>query len=267
MTLSFQMMGIAAISLLFLAAWALARKWNNYSIVDSLWAYAIGLLGIGWLTAGGHGFPQHGLLAGLLGLWSLRLGSHLQRRIRRAHPEEDSRYLKLREIWKGRVPQAFFWYFQGQALSVVILALPFLMIASGSDSTWKVWHTVGLAVVVTGILGEAIADAQMSGFKSRKPAESAVCQEGLWKYSRHPNYFFESVIWVGFYLFACGSPWGWTMIHAPSIIIFLLLKVTGIPPSEASAVRRKGDAYRRYQQTTSAFIPWPPRALTHHFPS
>ncbi len=101
----------------------------------------------------------------------------------------------------------------------------------------------------------------MARFKKGKPGKNEICREGLWRYSRHPNYFFESVIWLGFYTYACGSAWGWTTIHAPAIIVFLLLKVTGIPPTEASAVRRKGDAYRRYQETTSAFIPWPPRRL------
>jgi steroid 5-alpha reductase family enzyme len=101
----------------------------------------------------------------------------------------------------------------------------------------------------------------MAGFKARNKDSRAVCQDGLWNYSRHPNYFFEAVIWSGFYIFACGSEWGWTAVHAPVAIIYLLLRVTGIPPTEAAAVLRKGDAYRNYQKTTSAFVPWPPRRI------
>ena len=101
----------------------------------------------------------------------------------------------------------------------------------------------------------------MSAFKASNSNSKAVCQDGLWRYSRHPNYFFEAVIWLGFYLFACGSEWGWAMVHAPAMIIYLLLRVTGIPPTEAAAVIRKGDAYRRYQKSTSAFIPWPPKEI------
>lgn len=259
-------LGIGLMAVLFIVAWVWARKCDNYSLVDAVWAFGIGLTGCLWLVAGGGG-AKHWVAGGLLGLWSLRLGWHLQRRIRRAHPEEDARYAKLREVWTGRVASAFFWFFQAQAISVVLLALPFLLIAMDPDGAWSGWEAAGLAVALIGISGESLADSQMSRFKAGKPGKpgkpdsKAVCQEGLWRYSRHPNYFFEAVIWIGFYLYACGSDWGWATIHAPAAIIYLLLRVTGIPPTEAAAVLRKGDAYRRYQETTSPFIPWPPKRV------
>lgn len=252
--------GVALMVLVFLLAWVWAWKCDNYSLVDAVWAFGIGMTGILWLACSGMWSPKHWIAGGLLALWSLRLGWHLQRRIRRAHPEEDARYAKLRQVWLGKVPFSFFWFFQAQALSVVVLALPFLLIAMDRDMNWSLWETAGLAVAVFGIFGEGLADRQMTRFKQKKPGPQAVCQEGLWRYSRHPNYFFEAVIWIGFYIFACGSEWGWAMVHAPAAIIFLLLRVTGIPPTEAAAVIRKGDAYRRYQATTSPFIPWPPRS-------
>ena len=86
-----------------------------------------------------------------------------------------------------------------------------------------------------------------------------MCDAGLWRYSRHPNYFFEWLVWVAFFVFASASPWGWLGVIAPAAMLFLLLRVTGIPLTEEQAVRSKGEAYRRYQQRTSAFIPWPPR--------
>lgn len=252
--------GLGLISLVFAAAWMLAVRRDNYSIVDAVWALGIGLVGVLWFVACGDRSPKILVAGGMLLMWSLRLGLHLERRIRKAHPEEDARYAKLREVWEGRVAAAFFWFFQGQALSVVLLALPFLLIAVDPDRSWSHRETAGLVVTLIGISGEALADAQMSRFKSRKPGAAEICREGLWRYSRHPNYFFESVIWMGFYTYACGSAFGWTTFHAPVIITFLLIKVTGIPPTEASAVRRKGDAYRVYQQTTSAFVPWPPKS-------
>lgn len=247
----------------FAAAWAWARKLENYSIVDAVWAFAIGLAACIWLCLG-HGDPLKRLVAGtLVAAWSLRLGWHLQRRIRRAHPEEDSRYAKLREHWHSRVDTSFFYFFQGQALLALLMALPFFLVAQDTGA-WRVWETLGLGLSLIAISGETLADHQMTLFKRANKDSKSVCREGLWRYSRHPNYFFESLIWLGFYLFACGSSGGWTMIHAPAIILFLLLRVTGVPPTEAAALARKGDAYRDYQRTTSAFIPLPPLATPPH---
>lgn len=248
-------------SLVFLLAWIWARKCDNYSLVDAVWAFGIGLMGGLWLVLNGAHSIKHSVAIALLVMWSTRLGWHLQRRIRWAHPDEDSRYAKLREVWSGRESSAFFWFFQAQGISVILLALPFLLIAMDSDASWSMWESAGLAVTLIGIFGEGLADAQMSGFKVRNYDSKSVCQDGLWRYSRHPNYFFEAIIWIGFYIYACGSEWGWAMIYAPAIIIYLLLRVTGIPPTEAAAVLRKGDAYRNYQKSTSPFIPWPPRRI------
>lgn len=251
--------GSVGMALVFTFAWVWAVRCNNYSLVDAVWAYGTGLLSVSWLLLVGGSGVKYWVAAGLVGAWSVRLGWHLHRRIRRFHPEEDARYAKLREVWKGRVRSAFFWFFQAQAISVILLALPFLMIAVDIDSSWSLWETAGMVIALTGILGEGRADAQMARFKAGNSDSRAVCQDGLWHYSRHPNYFFEAMIWVGFYTYACGSSLGWTMIHAPAMILFLLIKVTGIPPTEAAAVLRKGDAYRRYQKSTSAFIPWFPK--------
>lgn len=244
----------------FLLGWLWSRKIDNYSLIDAFWAFGIGITAVFWLALG-EWTLKHGVAAVMIGLWSLRLGGHLQKRIRKHHPIEDSRYAKLREIWQGSVASKFFWLFQAQALSVILLAIPFLMISQDADSTWGLWESAGLLVWTAGILGESVADSQMAAFKQENHSSSVVCRSGLWYYSRHPNYFFESVIWMGFYVFACGSPWGWTTFHAPVLITSLLLFVTGIPPTEASAVKRKGEAYRLYQKSTSAFIPWFPKKL------
>jgi steroid 5-alpha reductase family enzyme len=255
------MMGCGAAIAIFLLAWLFAKKWDNYSLVDAVWAVGIGVVGCLWMVVTGESVVKHWVAGLLLLIWSLRLGWYLQRRIRRHYPEEDARYLKLREVWSGRVPTAFFWFFQAQGISVVVLAFPFLLIAADADYTWSFWEYFGLAVTLVGISGESLADFQMSSFKSKNRNSDAVCQQGLWRYSRHPNYFFEGVIWIGFYVYACGSMWGWMTIYAPTIIIFLLLRVTGIPPTEAAAVLRKGEAYRRYQKTTNSFIPWTPKKI------
>lgn len=251
--------GWVSMALMFACAWKWALKLDNYSLVDVFWALGIGITAVLWLLLPlDGGSAKHHTAAVLIGCWSLRLSSHLARRIHTAHPEEDARYGELRERWKGREKAMFFGFFQMQALSVVILALPFIFIGTdgGQLGTWEV---VGTAVCILAISGEALADHQMNAFKKRNKGRKAVCDVGLWRYSRHPNYFFEFLIWVGFYLFACGSGQGWLMLHAPLIIFFLLLRVTGVPPSEASSLASKGDAYRAYQQTTSVFLPLPPR--------
>ncbi len=258
MTSSQLIIALAGNIAIFTAAWAFCVKIKNFSPVDAFWAICIGLTSLFFLLSQNPN-PKQITAAILIGAWAARLGFHLARRIANHHPEEDSRYTKLREVWKGRENSAFFWFFQGQAISVFLLALPFYLIAADPDPGWSALHIAGAIVAAIGLIGETIADKQMSIFKSGDPDPKSVCQKGLWRYSRHPNYFFESVIWTGFFLFAAGSPWGWTTIYAPAIITYLLLKVTGIPPTEASALKRKGEAYRKYQRTTSPFIPLPPK--------
>jgi steroid 5-alpha reductase family enzyme len=106
------------------------------------------------------------------------------------------------------------------------------------------------------ILGEAIADAQLKRFKSKPENKGKVCDAGLWNYSRHPNYFFESMIWVGYFLVSLNADYGWVGVLSPITIILLLFRVTGIPMTEEQALRSKGDAYKEYQRTTSVFVPW-----------
>ena len=250
---------VAAVVVLdFIAGWWFGRKINNYSLVDAMWAFWIGLASVIYSVLG-TGDLEKRIASGIIAaIWGGRLAYHLQKRIRFHHPAEDSRYRKLREVWKGRVSSAFFWFFQAQALSVLFLTIPYFLIARDS-SPWGGFETAGLTIALIGISGETLADYQMSQFKLYDKRSSSVCRNGLWKYSRHPNYFFEMVVWIGVYLFACGSAWGWTTFFAPVTITFLLLKVTGIPPTEASALKRKKAAYREYQRTTSPFIPLPPK--------
>lgn len=251
---------VAALVVLdFTSGWWFGGKIKNYSLVDAMWAFWIGLAGVIYSFFGTGDLDKRIAAGSMTAIWGFRLSYYLQKRIRKHHPEEDLRYQKLREVWEGRVSSAFFWFFQAQAISVLLLALPYFLISRDS-SPWGVFETIGFTIAVIGISGEILADHQMSEFKSRDTRSSSVCRNGLWKYSRHPNYFFEMVIWIGIYLFACGSAWGWTTFFAPATVTFLLLKVTGIPPTEASAVKRKGAAYREYQRSTSPFIPLPPKS-------
>ena len=139
--------------------------------------------------------------------------------------------------------------------------VPFFLIGINDYPDWSTIEVTGCLLLLISILGEAIADRQLAVFKHQHHHTSLVCQQGLWKYSRHPNYFFEMLIWMSFYLVASGLPHGWMTFYVPATMIFLLIKVTGIPPAEASSLRSKGKAYLHYQQTTSVLIPWFPKNL------
>jgi steroid 5-alpha reductase family enzyme len=118
---------------------------------------------------------------------------------------------------------------------------------------------LGFSVWLVAILGESLADRQLAAFKADPSNRGKVCSAGLWKFSRHPNYFFEWLVWVALFLFALPAPWGWTTIFAPALMLFFLLRVTGIPYTEQQSLRSRGEAYRSYQRTTSAFVPWFPK--------
>jgi steroid 5-alpha reductase family enzyme len=146
-----------------------------------------------------------------------------------------------------------------QAVSVVLLLAPMFVVALNGRPGIQPLEWVGAFVWLIGLSGEAVSDAQMSTFRAKPENKGKVCEDGLWYYSRHPNYFFESVIWLGYGIFALASPYGWITLYAPALIWFLLLKVTGIPFAEETSIRTRGDLYRDYQRRTSAFIPLPKR--------
>jgi steroid 5-alpha reductase family enzyme len=248
---------LCALCVAFLGLYACARHLDNYGIVDIAWSYAFALLalGYGFLAAGWP--PRRFLVAAIVTVWAGRLGTHLLVRIAAKHPEEDGRYRQLRRDWGSGFRSKMAGFFVMQAASVVVLGIPFLAAASNRSPSFSRLEWTGAALWLISIGGEALADAQLASF--RKASPGAVCDAGLWKYSRHPNYFFEWLVWVSYALFAFASPLGWIGIASPACILFLLLRVTGIPATEQQSIRSKGEAYLRYQGRTSAFVPLPPR--------
>ncbi len=252
---------VAPIIVLFAVAWVMAQRIRNYSIVDVVWTYSL-LVIVGLYLAGVSTITHRAwVVAGLAALWSLRLGTHLLVRIIKHHPHVDPRYEVLQKRWHGKEATEFFWFYQMQGISMILMSGPFLAaIVNPSTQGLSVVEWFGVVVCLIGVAGEGLADAQAAAFKRNPANKGKICRTGLWKWSRHPNYFFESVTWVGFWLFACGSPWGWVTVFAPAGITYLLLRVTGIPLTEECSVKSKGEAYREYQRTTSAFIPLPAKS-------
>ena len=251
----------AGLALTFIGVFAIARRLDNFGVVDIAWSYAFAALALFYAAAGTTGWPpRRALIATLVTVWSLRLGTHLYRRVMSHHPTEDTRYQELRRAWAANFTAKMFWFFQSQALSVVVLGLPFLLIVRNPAAALHPLEYAATALWLIAVIGEATADAQLARFRHDPANRGQVCAIGLWRLSRHPNYFFEWLIWVAYFVFALASPWGCFAIIAPGGILYLLLRVTGIPMTEAQSLRSKGDAYRRYQATTSAFIPWLPRS-------
>jgi steroid 5-alpha reductase family enzyme len=250
---------LAGLCAAFLAVYGIARRLDNYGVVDIAWSYAFAAVAATYALAG-PGWPtRRALLAAMATVWSARLGTHLLVRVAKKHPEEDGRYRQLRKDWGSAFRIRMAGFFQLQALSVILLAIPFLAACANPAPRLGPLEWAGAAVWLVAISGEALADAQLAAFKRAPAPQGAVCDVGLWRYSRHPNYFFEWLIWVGFFLFGSGSPWGWVGVLSPACILYLLLRVTGIPATEEQSLRSKGEAYRRYQERTSAFVPLPTR--------
>lgn len=254
------LLALGALCAAFAGLYFVCRRLDNYGFVDVAWAYAFAPVATFYAAAGPGWLPRRLLIAALAGAWSLRLGTHLLRRVAAHHPVEDGRYVQLRRDWAGVFAPKMFGFFQLQAAAVALLAVPFVFPAVDASPGFHPLELAGAGLWLLALAGESVADAQLAAFKRDPGNRGRVCAVGLWRYSRHPNYFFEWLVWVAFFLIALPSPWGWLAVVAPAAILHLLLRVTGIPLNEEQAVRSKGDAYRRYQRTTNAFFPWFPRA-------
>jgi steroid 5-alpha reductase family enzyme len=244
---------------LFLATWWLSQRLDNYSLVDVTWSLAFAPVVILYASTGTGWAPRRLVIAALVATWSLRLGLYLWGRVARHHPKEDARYAILRQDWAPHLPRTFLFFFLAQAALVWLLTLPVYLICSNASGRYSAWEIAGAVLWFVALFGEGLADAQLKQFKHSNSDPHAVCQQGLWHYSRHPNYFFQSLLWWGLFLMALPQPWGWLTLLAPLSMLYFLLRVTGIPLTEQLAVASKGAAYQHYQQTTSAFLPLPRR--------
>ena len=249
-------LSLALCSLLMIAVWVTGVRIKNMGIVDIAWSAGFTpVAGLYYFLAPGD--PSRKLLITLMvTFWSARLGSHLYRRVMGHHPVEDARYAQYREKWGSSYNFKMFWFFQIQAALLWALTFPFLLACFNPNPIILPLEWIGVALWALGLLGESLADRQLSRFTARPENKGKVCQKGLWNYSRHPNYFFEWVIWVGYFVFALGQPGGWWSIYCPLIMLHFLINVTGVKLAEEGSLKRRGDAYRAYQMSTSAFVPW-----------
>lgn len=254
------LLGWLGSALVMLALWGIQVRTKDASAVDVAWAALMGVLAIFYAVVGAGDGSRRGLMAILTGAWAFRLALYLLTNRILGKPE-DGRYQQLRRNWGANANRNFFLFFQAQAGFDLVFSIPFLVVAYNRAPGLAWTDLLGAAVVVVAILGESIADRQLARFRADPRNRGTTCREGLWRYSRHPNYFFEWLHWWAYPLLAAGSPWWWVTLVGPLFMLYLLFKVTGIPATEAQALRSRSD-YAEYQRTTSAFVPWFPRRQT-----
>lgn len=247
-----------AAMLLMLVVFVLQRRLKNDGIVDVAWAYSLGLSAL-LLAALGPGDISRRVFLGIAaGLWSLRLGTYLLRD-RVLSGKEDGRYIMLREGWGDNAARNLFLFDQAQAFFVALFALAYLPVAYAVPEV-QLWQVIaaGLLAAVS-LVGETLADRQLAAWRRNPANQGKTCRLGLWRYSRHPNYFFEWLHWWIYPLLAWGGAFWWVSFLGPVIMFIFLYRITGIPFTEMQALRSRGEDYARYQATTSGFIPWPPK--------
>lgn len=235
-------------------AWLVQRRLGNAGIVDGFWAWALGSLALWFAWVGSGPVAVRFELALMGGLWGLRLGSYLWRRNWRT--AEDFRYAELRSSWGPQASARLFWFFQFQNLFTLALAGSAFAPAAWQTTSPGPWAlALAGAVWLLAVGGEAIADAQMQAFKRRPDQHAQVCDVGLWRHSRHPNYFFECVHWLAYVPLSWGNPWWPVSLLAPLVMVLLLMRISGIPLLEARLVLTR-PGYRDYMARTPALIPW-----------
>jgi steroid 5-alpha reductase family enzyme len=241
-----------------LALWFVQERTRNAGIVDVGWAASFtGVAALFGATAATSrlSFLPIGLV---VVVWSTRLASYLVTR-GAATGAEEGRYVTLRQRWALRANKRFFVFFQAQAALAALLSIAFVV--PFVEEAWDngALRILGVMLSLGGVLGEAMADAQLARWKRDPANRGKVCDTGLWSYSRHPNYFFEWCVWLGFAIYGLAFAGGWIAFLGQGIILASIFGVTGIPPTEAQAIQSKGEAYRQYQRRVSKFVPMPPK--------
>lgn len=247
-----------AAAVCFALLWWRQLRTRDATSVDAAWSAAIGLAGL-VSAATGDGAPvQRGLSAALAGVWSGRLTLHLLRDRVFGHAGEDGRYRAMREFWGTLAPRRFFWFYQAQAVAALLFAAPFWCLAQHGAAQPSGLQYAGLGLWALAQAGEAVADRQLAAHRRAPASRGRACRRGLWRWSRHPNYFCEWLSWCGIGLVAAPAA-GWFALLQPVVMLLLVRFVSGVPWTELQALKSRGDDYRRYQRETNAFLPWPPR--------
>jgi steroid 5-alpha reductase family enzyme len=247
---------------LFVLAWALCVAQRDVTPVDSLWALGMGVTAVSTFIQTGGGTPRRLLLTGICVAWALRLGGYLLWRWRDHGP--DGRYVRMLDKAKA---ERGWGYGQAAFRLVFMLQMPMLWLVclpvqlgqiSAQPAQLGPLGLAGAALALFGVAFESLADGQLVAFKKNAANAGKVLDTGLWRYTRHPNYFGDACVWVGLWLVAAETSLGLFSFVGPAYLIFTLTRWSGVPTVEGRMRRRKPD-YEDYMRRTSGFVPWPPK--------
>jgi steroid 5-alpha reductase family enzyme len=253
------------LSLAMMGAWLAQWRTHNAGWVDVVWTFALGAAGVTYaLLPGAGASPRQWLVAALVLAWSLRLGVHLAERTWRG--PEDRRYAQFRQDWGAGYEARMFGLLQVQAVAAAVLALSMLL-AAHNPAPLGVKDLAAPVILVVAVCGAGLADVQLERFRRDPANRGLVCSHGLWRWSRHPNYFFEWLGWFAYPALAIDVhglyPLGWLALSGPAFMYALLVHVSGIPPLERQMLRTRGAAYAEYRARTGAFFPAVPPRRAH----
>jgi steroid 5-alpha reductase family enzyme len=238
--------------------WLISLAARNSSIVDVFWGLGFIIASCIYFVLAPEGFMQRKWVINILvTVWGLRLALYI---FWRNHGKgEDYRYKKFRaEAGASWWWKSFFKVFLLQGVLIVLISTPLLAAhISASPARTTTLDVLGLAVWVIGFFFEAVGDGQMARFKANDANRGKVMDCGLWRYTRHPNYFGEAMMWWGYFLIAAATGAYWT-IYSPILVTLLLLRVSGVSLLEKTLQEAK-PGYKAYQASTNAFVPWIPR--------
>ncbi|MGC9452290.1 MAG: DUF1295 domain-containing protein [Oceanipulchritudo sp.] len=262
MSLGFEILsGWLLVAVVFFLLWRVAVVQRNAGWVDVGWSFTLVLL-VGWYALWTEGVPwRRGFYLVLAGFWGLRLAWHILHRLLREE-YEDPRYRELRRHWGMSADGKFFFFYQAQGLANLLLTAPILLLMHNPRTGLHLFDVLGALLMAGAVAGETVADRQLERWKADPRNTGKTCRQGLWAVSRHPNYFFEWLHWMGYPVLGLallGTPlaawWPLTLL-GPAVMLVLLLQFTGIPYTEKQALRSRGEDYRKYQREVSKFFPW-----------
>jgi steroid 5-alpha reductase family enzyme len=251
-------LNLGLVALVMVVLWWVSTRIRDVSIVDIAWGGDGALIAVVTFFLADGALPRRLLLTGMVAFWGIRLALYIA--LRKRGKGEDFRYAAMRREHGDAFPgRSLFTVFLFQAVLIWAITIP-VQAAQHSEvpAGLTLLDALGLGVWILGYAVETTADRQLQGFLADPSNRGRVMDRGLWRYSRHPNYFGESLIWWGVFLVAAATPGGWVTVFSPLLMTFFLLKVSGVPLLEEALAKRK-DGYREYMERTSSFIPWPPR--------